>query len=73
MEDALFGSEDWAVLDTTHLVFYDVELVRQIGDYPVGTKFESASINYSTGELELWPDNDENNKISVRLKLEVIP
>lgn len=60
MEKQLFEYEDWDVVDTMLFSFYNVILVQQIGDFPIGSKFESACINYETGELTLYEKEIEH-------------
>jgi len=40
--------------DTMAFIHYDVVLKVPIGDYPVGSKFSDADVNYETGEITFY-------------------
>jgi len=53
MERELFTWSGWDQHDTACLSFTGVELVRQIGQFPPGTKFDGAYIDFDKGDLQL--------------------
>jgi hypothetical protein len=57
MEHELFTFENFEGGDDLYS-FYDVVLIQRVGDYPVGTKFGSACVDYSTGTLQLCKEKD---------------
>jgi hypothetical protein len=71
METELFSWEAWDMLDTMSFVFYDVVLVRKIGNFEAGTKFSSAVINYEDGRLVLYTDDSGKNEVTFNLSLNV--
>lgn len=69
MEKELF---DWAGWDgdAQQMMFYDTVLKVQIGEYPPGTKFDSASIGFISGELKFC-DADGTEVATFNLKYRV--
>lgn len=64
MERQLFSWENWDMIDTMAIRFEDVKLKVQIGDFPAGTQFECATIDFDIGLLRLI-----NGKESFEYKL----
>ena len=56
MEKRLFTWTGWDQHDTCAFSFYDVCLVVAIGNLPVGTKLESAFLDYETGILQFYAE-----------------
>jgi len=44
--------------EPTVLVFGDVTLTQQIGEFPIGTTFALACLNFATGELQFESDHN---------------
>lgn len=57
MEDKLFDMNG-ADIDDVGIQMYDVTLKVPIGEYEVGTKFDSAYINNAEGRLTLYKNRD---------------
>ena len=73
MEKQLFEWKEWDQVATGCFFFFCITLVKQIGDYEVGTTFDSAIVNFETGELTLQKDkNDPRSSTVFQLRLEVI-
>lgn len=53
MEKQLFDWVDWSDVDVMVFIFDGITLIRQIGDFPIGSKFDSALVNYAAGTLRL--------------------
>ena len=69
MEKQLFTWENCDIRDVYNcgaLLFYPVTLVVPIGEYPVGTVFESAVVDFQKGKLSF---NDSEGKTIVTYKL----
>lgn len=58
MEEQLFKWDGWDQYDTMCFGFYDVETKVRLGPVPPGSHFASASIDYTTGVMELF-EGDE--------------
>lgn len=68
MEKELFDWKDWDG-DPESMTFYNVILKRQIGDFPVGTKFSSATILFTKGILQLWDYDSLANEFSLHYQV----
>lgn len=53
MERDLFDWSGWDG-DLECMTFYDVVLKKQIGNFPPGTKFDSANLSWDTGVLQFF-------------------
>lgn len=53
MERELFTWSGWDQQDVGMLSFSGVKLVKQIGQFPPGTEFDGAFLNFDTGDLQL--------------------
>jgi len=54
MEESFFFWEGWDAQDTMAFTFYKVKLKRDIGNFPAGTEFDSAFVDYEKGVLEFY-------------------
>ena len=76
MEKQLFTWTGWDEQDTASFSFYSPTLITRIGEYPVGTTFKSACINYQTGELEFYDSNSDDSDweciAAFKLQLQVV-
>jgi hypothetical protein len=77
MERELFDWTDWDG-DSDCMTFYNAVLKKQIGSYPVGTKFDGANVMWDKGLLQFYrlgePEGNFTPTIVVaqfRLHLEV--
>lgn len=72
MQEQLFSSEGWDDCDTFSFIFYNVVLKVQIGDYPVGTKFSSANIEFEMGYVSFYLDETipEGKKVAPKACLQ---
>lgn len=59
MYEQLFESGSFDEISLCELIYYNVTLKIKIGEFEPGTKFPSANIDFETGELQLW-ENDDN-------------
>ena len=71
MEKQLFDWNGWDQSDTATFLYYNIILKVKIGSYDIGTKFESACIDYENGTLAFY-NTDELPVALFRLKLEVV-
>lgn len=71
METELFSWEEWDMLDTACFTFYNVVLVRKIGNFEAGTKFSYANMDYTEGKLVLSPNDSGENEFTFKLSLNV--
>lgn len=62
MEEDLFKYSRRYTVDTLIFYFYDIELLTEIWEFPVGTKFESARIDYGKGKKVTFYSSDVNGK-----------
>lgn len=72
MEKELFEWTTWQEDGVGIFTFNVVKLVKQIGEYPIGTEFDCAFLDFQTGELEFANFNHPekpNNEFSVKFKL----
>ena len=53
MERKLFTWKNWDMWDDRVLEYLDVTLVKQIGNFPPGTHFDRALLDYEHGVLQL--------------------
>ena len=58
MESQLFDWDGWDILDTAAFIFYKVKLKQRIGEFEVGSLFSSANIDFQTGKLELYEEDN---------------
>lgn len=58
MEQRFFKWTGWDQHDTMAFSFTSIELVAPMGDFPVGTKFDSAFVDYEKGFIELCEGED---------------
>ena len=75
MEKELFYWTGWDQGDTASFTFYNVELRQTIGDFPAGTKFGCAFVDYENSALQLveWGDGGEPDKyFDFKLSLNVL-
>lgn len=56
MESQLFDWKDWDQVDTMVFTFTLPKLKVQIGEYPPGTEFKYATIDYERGKLEFYQE-----------------
>ena len=56
IENQLFTWESWDEVGTMSLQFCDVQLKVQIGDFPIGTKFDCAVFDSESEVLQLFDD-----------------
>jgi hypothetical protein len=66
MEGQLFTWEEWDMMDTMVLCFYDCELKVDIGPYKAGEKLECIWMDYGEGELTTY---DDKGHVSCRCKM----
>lgn len=53
MERTLFTWGEWDECDFLCNQYYDVELIKQVGPFVPGTKFDIAVVDYDNGILQL--------------------
>lgn len=59
MERQLFSWSSWDQEDIACLSFTGIELKKQIGQFPAGTRFDFAYLNFDTGDLQLGYNKKE--------------
>jgi len=69
LEHQLFAWENWDEVNTGDLQFYDVTLVSQVGEYPVGTKFPAAFFLNSQSLLVLVDDKNQEHAYPIVITL----
>lgn len=57
-ENQIFNWENWDQHDTCCFGFNNVELVIQVGEFPAGTKFSYATVDYEHSMLCLMGDDN---------------
>lgn len=72
MEQRFFKWNGWDQHDTMTFSFTNVELVAPMGDFPVGTKFDSAFVDYEKGIIEFF-DYSDNVAASFDMIVTVAP
>ena len=73
MEKQLFDWESWDQADGNISIFYNISLREPIGSYPIGSKFETASIDYENSTLTLQlPDKYRRFKLTLQVEEEEI-
>lgn len=55
MERQLFTWTGWDG-DMSSMIFYNPVLIKEVGKFPVGTKFSSAALSYESGKLEFYDE-----------------
>jgi hypothetical protein len=73
LETTLFDWDGWDSVDSMCIQFYDIVLKKQIGKYPIGTKFKYACIDFQSATLTLGQKDDNSDHESFTLTLEVKP
>lgn len=72
MEKELFDWENWDELSTCTLQFYNCSLRVPVGQFSVGTKFETICLSFEEGVMTLYPDgNKPDETFQFKLKLSV--
>lgn len=61
MESQFFECSGWDQHDTMCFGFYDAVLKVQVGQFPAGTKFESAMMDYEKGEMTFENYNEDGS------------
>lgn len=61
MEKELFEWTTWQEDGVGIFAFNKIKLVKQIGDFPIGTEFDVAFVNYENGSLEFGNFGPEVN------------
>lgn len=69
IEQQLFTWEDWNQEGPADLQFSEVTLVAQIGEFPVGTKFQAAFLIGSASLLILIDDKEVNHAYDLNLNV----
>jgi hypothetical protein len=69
MEHQLFTWDGWDVMQTGDFQFYDVTLLVQIGEHPVGTKFPAAFLIGTQSMVVLMNDKDEEFAYPIQLSV----
>lgn len=60
---------NWDIVETDFLQFYGVEFIEPFGPIPKNSKFESCSVDWTTGTLECY----EIGEVKETVKFKVIP
>lgn len=70
MERQLFKWDGCDQQGVGSFIFYDVELIKQVGKFSVGTKFYSAYVDYDEGVLVFY--NEDGTKEIGKFKLGLV-
>lgn len=57
LERQIFDWEGWDQFDTTGLNFYNVTLKVPVGEFPAGTKFSSADVDFGRSVMSLYVED----------------
>lgn len=57
MEKQLFTWQSWDIVDVGHFNFYEIVTKVQIGEIPVNSIFEFATVDYTKGILEFFDED----------------
>lgn len=68
LEQQLFTWQGWDG-DQQLMTFYDVELVKPIHNFPVGTKFKFANIMFEKSILQLLHSNEKYYEFELKLEI----
>lgn len=72
MEKQLFNWTDWETVDEGYFNFYDVVTRVQIGEITPNSRFECASVDYTTGVLEFYSEDSETVLHRFNLQLVIV-
>lgn len=56
MERKYFKWEEWDEAGDFIIQFYDCEVVKEFGDYKVGNKIDTISIDFQNGSLAIYDE-----------------
>lgn len=71
MEQELFSGEFWDQYDTMFFSFHNCTLKKDIGSFKAGDFIECINVDYENGTLELRKNFDDENTVTLRMRLEV--
>lgn len=69
LENQLFTYDGWDDNGVLSPQFYKVELLVQVGEFPVGTKFPVAFFNGESSTLSFMDENDVEHIFEMKLSL----
>ena len=71
-EQLMFTWEDWVRTGTAAFTFYDCTVVSPFGPYVVGDNLANIDIDYETGRIECYNEEDES-VFKGRILISVVP
>lgn len=71
MEKQLFDWDGWDDLGTASFQFYNAVLKVPMGEFSIGDKFDTVSVDFQTGEISLYRVG-ENPVFRGKLKLSLL-
>lgn len=54
MEKKLFTHGEWDQVSSMEFSFYGCKLIRPVGEFPAGSRFQVISVDYDTGKMQFW-------------------
>lgn len=69
MEKNIFDWDGWDQHDTMAFSFTDVTLKVPVGEFPAGTKFPFANVDYENGTMEFCEEDDTCHQFRMNLSL----
>lgn len=72
MEGEYFDYEEYDQLDDSLFLFIDCVLKKDIGHHKVGEKLDQITIDYFTGNVQIWKDVEYSSSPSYEGKVKLI-
>lgn len=69
LEQDLFSWEGWDEMDIMAINFHDIILKKDIGNLKKGSKFEWATIDFKSSQLEIGINENKSEKFKLKLEI----